>query len=73
VNNGPAKENTMTDTTGKQRPDSDPKNRDKGTGPKHVLSTGLPPGISIEEALDPGNATAGAAPKTNPSEGKGKD
>jgi hypothetical protein len=28
--------------------------RDKSKGPGHVLKTGLPPGVSIDEAGDPG-------------------
>jgi hypothetical protein len=31
--------------------------RDKGEGLKHVIDTGLPPGISVDEAIDPGRNT----------------
>jgi hypothetical protein len=31
--------------------------RDKGKGPKHIVEAGLPPGISIDEAFDPGKNT----------------
>ena len=37
--------------------------RDKGEGPKHVVETGLPPGISIEEYDDPGKNEPQAPPK----------
>ena len=33
----------------------DKKENDKSEGIGHVLETGLPPGVSIEEAKDPGS------------------
>jgi hypothetical protein len=38
---------------------------------KHVLDTGLPPGIQPEELEDPGAKTPGASPNTR--HGVGKD
>ena len=37
--------------------------RDKGEGLRHVLDTGLPPGISVDEAEDPGKSTPPSPPK----------
>jgi hypothetical protein len=40
--------------------------RDKGKGPKHVLETWLPPGVSIDEAEDPGANSATPATPAKP-------
>jgi hypothetical protein len=35
----------------------EPKNRSKDEGDiEHIVDTGLPPGIEVEDAIDPGNA-----------------
>jgi hypothetical protein len=47
----------------------DKKEQDKSEGIGHVIDTGLPPGISIDEAKDPGSQPPGK-PRTTPSAGR---
>lgn len=39
--------------------------RRDGSDPEHVVKTGLPPGISIDDAKDPGSAATNKTPVDN--------
>ena len=43
----------------------DPSRQRDGTDPRHVVKTGLPPGISIDDAKDPGDAATNKTPVDN--------
>ena len=55
---------TKPQTPGPVPPRDTSQHRD-GTDPQHVARTGLPPGVSIDDVKDPGNAATNKTPVDN--------
>jgi hypothetical protein len=62
----------QNEPSGAERPPIDPRDvaPTQRNDVKHVVDTGLPPGIQPEELEDPGGKTPGATPDTRHGSGK---